>query len=422
VKNSLLGFSFLNSSRIHQDLNASAKTPRLKLRVSSKAETALRKGHPWLFSDSIQHQSREAGAGEFAVIYDKKDCFLGIGLFDPDSPIRVRMLHVGKPRTLDGSWWQEHWQQTLSKRSEMFDSQTTGFRYCNGESDGWPGLILDRYDDTLVLKIYSAAWLPHLNQILECLSLQIPCRRTVLRLSRNTQSKSREFADGQIVRGDPPEGCVIFQESGLRFEADVLRGQKTGFFLDQRENRKMVESLASGRDVLNLFSFSGGFSVYAARGGARSVTDVDISAHALASAERNFALNHTLLNGKNFHYRQKQADVFEWLKEDREERFDLIIVDPPSLAKREVDREEAIQAYGRLIKRSIHLLRKGGILVAASCSAHVSSLEFFDAVLESVRKSNRSFKEFERKGHPADHPAIIPEAQYLKCIYLEFSS
>jgi len=205
------------------------------------------------------------------VIYDRKDAFLAVGLYDADSPIRVRILHAGKPKTIDAKWWHARLEQALARRRGLFDERTTGYRCVNGESDGWPGLVLDRYDSTLVLKLYTAAWLPRLEEVTELINTQLPNERMVLRLSRNIQDAALgRFArnDGQMLRGPSPDGPVIFLESGLRFEADVLRGQKTGFFLDQRENRREVETLARGRRVLNAFSFSGGFSVYAARGGA----------------------------------------------------------------------------------------------------------------------------------------------------------
>jgi 23S rRNA (cytosine1962-C5)-methyltransferase len=211
---------------------------------------------------------------------------------------------------------------------------------------------------------------------------------------------------------------VIFLETGLRFEADVVRGQKTGFFLDQRENRRRVEALARGRDVLNAFSFSGGFSLYAARGGAKSVTDVDISSHALESAKRNFTLNKSNSNVASCRHNTIQTDAFAWLEQNSAQKFDLIILDPPSLAKREAERASAIQAYGKLAASGVRALRREGILVAASCSAHVRAEEFFGAVRQAAQKSGRRFAELETTGLPPDHPASFPEAQYLKCIFL----
>ena len=337
--------------------------PRLRLRVTATAESVLRSGHPWLFADSIREQNRAGQAGELAVIYDRKDRFLGAGLFDPDSPIRVRLLHVGKPRAIDRNWWSERLTRALEARQGLFDEQTTGFRWINGESDGWPGLVLDRYDRTLVLKLYTAAWLPRLEEIAGLITERLGPERIVLRLSRNIQEYAkRQFgkADGVILSGPPLEGPVTFLETGLRFEADVLHGQKTGFFLDQRENRRQVEALARGRAVLNAFSFSGGFSLYAARGGARSVTDLDLSAHALAGAKRNFALNATNASVASCRHELVQADAFEWLKQQPGRRFDLVILDPPSLAKREMERLAQFARMGGWRRRALSILRQAG--------------------------------------------------------------
>jgi len=220
---------------------------------------------------------------------------------------------------------------------------------------------------------------------------------------------------------------IVFLESGLRFEADVVRGQKTGFFLDQRENRRMVESLARGRTVLNAFSFSGGFSLYAARGGAKSATDLDLSAHALAAAERNFTLNqrrvpHGAQGGiARCRHELLQADAFDWLAQNAGRKFDLIVLDPPSLAKREVERAGAIRAYGKLAGDGIKHLLPGGILVACSCSAHVTAEEFFNVVRQSAVTSGRKFVERQTTRHAPDHPATFQEAEYLKAIYLRIS-
>jgi len=397
------------------------KLPRLRLRVIPAAEARLRSGHPWLFAESIQEQNRAGQLGELAVIYDRKDRFLALGLFDPHSPIRLRVLHAGKPQTIDPRWWSGRLAQALRPRQNLFDQQTTGFRWVNGESDGWPGLVLDRYDRTLVLKLYSAVWLPRLAEITRLFAGRLCPDRIVLRLSRNVQEiagKQFRQADGEILHGPPLDQPVIFQEAGLRFEADVLRGQKTGFFLDQRENRRQVESLASGRNVLNAFSFSGGFSLYAARGGARSVTDLDLSAHALASAKRNFALNQSNVAVASCRHELIQGDVFQWLSQSPKRKFDLIVLDPPSFAKRETERGGAVRAYGRLAKLGVAHLARGGILVACSCSAHAAAEEFFAAVRQSAAAGGRDVGELQTTGHAPDHPATFKEAEYLKAIYL----
>ncbi len=399
------------------------KTPSLRLRVTATAESILRSGHPWLFADSIREQNRAGQLGELAIVFDRQDRFLAIGLFDPDSPIRLRLLHTGKPKQLEPEWWRTHLAQALDRRRGLFDEQTTGFRWINGESDGWPGLVLDRYNSNLVLKLYTAAWLPRLAEIVALLNSVLPCERLVLRLSRNIQAVAQQqfkLGDGQVISGPSLNEPVIFLEHGLRFEADVLRGQKTGFFLDQRENRRQVETLARGAEVLNAFSFSGGFSLYAAHGGARSVTDLDISPHALKGADRNFALNQSIAEVANCRHEVIQAEVFEWLRENGTRQFDLIVLDPPSLAKREAERVGALGAYRQLIASGLTHLRPGGVLVAASCSAHVTAEEFFGTVRQTAHSSGRHFKELQTSRQPTDHPATFKEGEYLKAIYLKF--
>ena len=398
--------------------------PRLRLRITSTAESIVRSGHPWLFAESIQRQNRAGQPGELAVIYDRRDRFLAVGLFDPDSPIRVRILHTGKPVTIERDWWSARLGDAIRLRKGLFDKQTTGYRWINGESDGWPGLVLDRYADTLVLKLYSAAWLPRLEEVIGLMDERLPNERIVLRLSRNisnTAERQFKLCSGKILRGSPLAEPVIFLEHGLRFEADVLRGQKTGFFLDQRENRRQIELLARGRGVLNAFSFSGGFSLYAARGGARSVTDLDLSAHALAGAKRNFYLNRAESSVAACQHETAQADVFEWLSQSRA-LFDLVILDPPSFAKRASERAAALNAYSKLVTLGIEHLTGEGILLAASCSAHITAEEFFEVVRQSAVKSGRKFVELQTTRHPPDHPATFKEAEYLKAVYMKFET
>lgn len=405
-------------------LSTDRDVPRLRLRVTVAAESVVRSGHPWLFAESIREQNREGEIGELAVIYDRRDKFLGIGLYEPSSPIRVRILHVGKPQTIGREWWAERLEQALDKRRRLFDEQTTGFRWLNGESDGWPGLVLDRYGSTLALKLYTAAWLPRLSEVLELICKSLNPERIVLRFSRNIQKVAADRfkkRDGDILHGAALTGPIGFLESGHCFEADVVSGQKTGFFLDQRENRRKVAALAKGRTVLNAFSFTGGFSVYAAGGGATSVTDLDMSTHALEGANRNFLLNQSRTDFSACRHEMIKADAFEWLGENPKQKFELIVLDPPSLAKREDERARAIAAYARLAALGIRRLAPAGILLACSCSAHVSAEEFFEAVRKAAKESNRRFRELETTRHAADHPVTFKEAEYLKGIYLRFT-
>jgi len=396
---------------------------RLRLRLTAAAESIVRGGHPWVFADSIREQNRAGVTGELAVIFDRNDKFLAVGFFDPESPIRVRVLHVGKPRTIDADFWRKRLDAALQRREGLLDANTNGCRLINGESDGWPGLVLDQYDKTFVLKVYTAAWLDRLDETTALFRERLKSERLVLRVSRNLERRAPSRHDGELFLQQQAEALpgapIVFRESGLRFEADVWRGQKTGFFLDQRENRRLVESMARGRSVLNSFSFSGGFSLYAARGSARSVTNLDISEHALASAECNFRLNADDAVVSRCPHESILADAFEWLAGNPDRKFDLIVLDPPSLAKREAERAGAIRAYAKLTESGLKHLRAGGILLACSCSAHVTAEEFFGAVRQAARGSGRRFKELQTTRHAPDHPATFPEAEYLKAIYLQ---
>ncbi len=393
---------------------------RLKLRLTKAAETAVRKGHPWVFADRVKSANRPGDTGELAVVYDQADRFLAVGLYDPASSIALRVLHVGSPVQVDEAWWTAHLARTLAIRQPLFGPETDGYRCINGESDGWPGLVLDTYAGHAVLKIYTAAWLPWLPMLQGLIQAALAPASLTLRLSRNVKEQAKiqfKLTEGPLL-GSPPQP-VIFSENGLRFEADVLRGQKTGCFLDQRENRARVESLANGRQVLNVFSFSGGFSLYAARGGAQRVVDLDISNHALESAQRNFALNRRQPRIAQCQHETLLADAFQWLETGPSRKFDLIICDPPSLAPREEQRLPAAAAYQRLNTAALLRLTRQGILIAASCSAHVSSTEFFAAVRRAVHQCGRRHQELWLTGHAADHPATIPEARYLKCMALQ---
>lgn len=397
-----------------------AARPRLRCRLKPVAESAVRRGHPWIFSESIIDQNRDGETGELAVVYDRQDKFLAVGLFDSDSPLRIRVLHVGKPAQVDEKWWRDHLDAALARREGILDANTTACRLINGESDGWPGLVLDQYAAVLVMKLYTGAWINRVPELMSLLQERLESTTLVLRLSRNVQASfaGAGYHDAQILYGERIEAPVVFFESGLRFEADVLAGQKTGFFLDQRENRREVEKLARGREVLNAFSFTGGFSLYAARGGARHVASLDISAHALAGAERNFELNNSESAVARCRHEIIQANAFDWLEQNSQRSFDLVVLDPPSLAKRESERAGAIRAYGKLSASAVTCLRRGGTLVAASCSAHVTAEEFFRAVTQAAGK--RKFSVLNTTGHAPDHRATFPEGEYLKCIYLQF--
>lgn len=382
----------------------------------------MRRGHPWVFAEGIKQQRHEGRAGDLAVLFDGDNRFLAIGLYDPDSPIRVRILHHGEPETIDGEWFAARIKAAYQARAELLEQGTTGFRIVHGENDGLPGLVVDRYGHSLVVKLYTAAWFRYLPDILAGLREIVGADRVVLRLSRAVEriaAGSVDLRDGQTLQGHPLSGPVLFQENGLEFEADLARGQKTGFFLDQRDNRARVERYSGGKSVLDVFAYTGGFSVCAARGGALSVTSLDVSEPALAAAERNFLHNRSIAAVTAARHRVLAGDAFQLLPEirDRGERFQMVILDPPAFAKAQAETGRALASYARIIRMALELLSNGGLLVAASCSGRITADRFQQVVNETAHKAGRPLRILEQTGHPLDHPIGFPEGAYLKCIF-----
>lgn len=400
----------------------SADRRRLAVHLYPRAERAVKRGHPWVYAEGIEQQRHEGRAGDLAVIFDRRDRFLAIGLYDPGSPIRIRVLHSGDPEPIERDWFIDRIAEAYERRRGLPERETTGFRVVHGENDGLPGLVVDRYGDSLVVKLYTTAWLPHLDHVLAGVGGLLEPERVVLRLSRAVQAAADapgDYRDGQVLRGEPLAGPVLFRENGLTFEADLTHGQKTGFFLDQRDNRARVEGYSAGRSVLNVFAYTGGFSVYAARGGARAVTSLDVSGPALAAAERNLrhnasdpaiaAADHRIVEGDAFDVMPRMAD--------RGERFDIVVLDPPAFAKSQAEVERALHSYARIIRMGLGVLSTSGLLVAASCSSRVTADRFRAVVEETAREADRSLEILEQTGHPVDHPIGFPEGAYLKCVF-----
>jgi 23S rRNA (cytosine1962-C5)-methyltransferase len=417
---------------LHFDRLPQRSDRRIAIHVNPAAERALRGGHPWVFERAIRRQSHAGRTGELAVIFDSRERFLAIGLYDADSPIRVRVLQHQQPAAIDRAWFSARLRASVAIRQPLLAQQTNGYRLVHGENDGLPGLVVDRYADSLVLKLYTAAWLPHLADIVAGLQSVQPFERLVLRFSRKLDPLMLKYAlyDGQIVSGADLSGPVMFQENGLRFAADVVHGHKTGFFFDQRDNRAHVRALAAGRHVLDVFAYSGGFSVYAAAGGAIAVTSVDVSAPALEAAARNFALNqadaHGRANPSVMHaaHQSVVADAFECLERYQRggQTFDMLILDPPSFAKSNLEIERALAAYTRLTRLATQVLSAGGMLVMASCSSRVTAEAFFDTVTTAAHAAGRPLTEIRRTGHALDHPIGFPEGEYLKCLFATVAS
>jgi 23S rRNA (cytosine1962-C5)-methyltransferase len=340
--------------------------------------------------------------------------------------IRVRVLVFHSPTDINRDWFLEKIDQAVKIRQPLTQQaltrETNGYRIVFGENDGLPGLVVDRYADTLVIKLYSPIWLPYLETLISILPEVIPFHRLVLRLSRGLMKESGHLyglTDGEILQGDSLNKPVMFLENGLVFEAEPIIGQKTGFFLDQRENRLRVEKLSAGKSVLNCFAYTGGFSVYAGRGGASEVVSVDISAPAIAAAKRNWEHNLHFENIQQSQHTGITADVFVVLAEmaERHQRYDVVILDPPMFAHKQVQVKNALNAYDRLTRAGLAVLKSGGTLVQASCSSRIDAETFFSGINNAVTGVGRSLIEIERSGHGLDHPVGFKEGEYLKCLF-----
>lgn len=393
---------------------------RIAFKLTAKAERIVRKEHPWVFESAIVKQSKEGKAGDIAIIYTQKDNkLLAIGLYDPHSPIRIKVLQFKKAASIDADWFHQKAQIAYQKRLPLFQTSTNSYRLLNGENDHFPALIADVYANVLVLKLYSTIWLPYLNNLVELLIQLTDSQTVVLRLSRKVQQLDIEYEDGQVLFGELKDETVIFREHGLLFTANVRKGHKTGYFLDHRHNRKRVGELAKNKRVLDVFAYAGGFSVHALAGGATSVLSVDISAQALALAQQNVALNN--LTAKHQTLAMDAFAAMKQLKTDRQQ-FDLLVIDPPAFAKRESEVERALYSYRRLVEAALPLLASNAILLMASCSSRVSADAFFEVVLAVLNQSGRPFQVLERTFHDVDHPIGFAEGAYLKSIYLQMKS
>jgi len=400
------------------------KPKTLATTLTAVGERHVRAGHPWVYTDSIERIKGEEAAspGDLAVMFDRRrDRFLAVGLYDPASPIRIKVLHQGQPARVGPAFFRERIAAAKAFRGPLLATDTNSYRLLNGENDGFPGLIADVYAEVLVVKVYSEIWVPWLDTFQAALLQSSGCTTLVLRLSRGMQQSAvlpEGWKDGAVLHVwiESPE--VDFHEHGVVLTANVIKGHKTGFFLDHRHNRRRVGELAAGKRVLDIFSYAGGFAVHALVGGATSVTALDISAQALELAKANAARN-----GVGERLTTVAGDAFLELEklQKKGQRYDLIIVDPPSFAKRAAEVPGAVQAYRRLTRLAIPLVAPGGILLLASCSARVSAEDFYSFQLEELQHSDREYKELDRTGHDVDHPVSFPEGSYLKSIYIKLS-
>lgn len=400
-----------------KSITSSYNPKRLAIKLNSKGEQFVLQGHPWVFSDNITKINTDANSGDLAIIFSKnKNKVIGLGLYDANSPIRIKMLHSGNTAaTIDNAFFKSKIEEAFSKRSKLLQTNTNSYRLLFGENDGFPGLIADVYAHVLVVKIYSEIWIPYLEGILESLQNVSNAKTIVIRLSRSLeQSTLHNLKNGEVVYGVLEDEVVEFVEHDVNFSANVIKGHKTGYFLDHRANRKQVGEWSKGKTVLDVFSYAGGFSVHALANGAKEVTSLDISKQALEIAYQNGKLN----NYTGIH-KTIADDAFVALKKliKNKQTFDVVVIDPPSFAKQQSEIELAKKKYAQLAQLGIQLTAKKGLLVLASCSSRVLSQTFFDINMQVLRESSRTSKCILKTTHDIDHPIGFPEGAYLKCGY-----
>jgi len=396
------------------------KPKRLAVKLNSKGEQFVVQGHPWVFSDNIIKINTDARSGDLAIIFSKnKNRVVGLGLYDGNSPIRIKMLHSSHEKAeINAAFFQSKIEVAYEKRQSLFETNTNSYRLLFGENDGFPGLIADVYASVLVVKIYSEIWLPYLESIISSLQQISEAKTVVIRLSRSLEkSKLHQLKNGEVVFGTLENEVVEFVEHGVNFSANVIKGHKTGYFLDHRANRKQVGEWSKGKTVLDVFSYAGGFSVHALANGAKEVTSLDISKQAL-----EIALENGKLNDYSGIHRIIAGDAFSELKNliKNKVTFDVVVIDPPSFAKQASEIDLAKKKYAQLADLGAKLTAKNGLLVLASCSSRVLSQVFFDINNYVLASSHRNYKVILKTGHDIDHPIAFPEGAYLKCGYYRF--
>jgi 23S rRNA (cytosine1962-C5)-methyltransferase len=381
-------------------------------------DRSLRRRHPWVLSGAVarvETGEEPAVPGGFARVLSAQGEVLGFGHFSPHSMLRVRLLAFGK-EALPESWLEERIAAALARRAgHPLLRDTDAMRLINAEADGLPGLVADRYAEVVVVKLTSAGMAARREAVAR--ALQAASGAPVGFERADSPAARREgFAARQgPLWGDPPSGPVAIRERGRRYRVDVLAGQKTGFYLDQRDSRDLVESLAKGQRVLDVFAYTGGFSVAAARGGARSVTAVESSSAALALARENLAANTPDLAAELL-----QADAFRFLREDAG-TYDLIVLDPPPLARQRRDMQRAARAYKDVLLHALARAAPAARLLTFACSYHVGPELFRKIVFGASLDARRKLRVLRVLGLPADHPVSIdhPEGAYLDGLLLE---
>jgi 23S rRNA (cytosine1962-C5)-methyltransferase len=380
--------------------------------VSAKGARRWDAGHPWIYrSDVLERPDGDAGV---ARVTDQRGKPLGVALWSPKSEISLRLIDRDPDVTIDAEWWRARIARAIARRAGL-DADANAFRLVHGEGDGLPSLVVDRYDRWLIVQLMSAGLERHRRDIIGALREIVQPLGILARNDAPLRVKEGLDTNVELLDGTVPEEIEV-HEHGVRYLAAPWRGQKTGAFLDQRENRALVGRVAKGR-ALDCFSYHGSFALHLARA-AREVTALDASAHALTRAEENFRRN-GYTNGIFV-----EANAFEYLKareREREVRFDTIVLDPPAFAKTRPALPAALRGYKEINLRAMRLLAPGGLLFTASCSFHLTKPLFLEMLEAAAADSGRRIALRELRGQPVDHPEVltIPETGYIKGALVE---
>ncbi|HOI49996.1 MAG TPA: class I SAM-dependent rRNA methyltransferase [Prolixibacteraceae bacterium] len=387
-----------------------------KIILKSGKEQSLLRFHPWVFSGAVKRAEGPLAEGDVVEVISHRGDFLALGHYQVGS-IMVRLFSF-RPVVPDFVFWKEQLQKAWNLRHSLGlanNPETNVFRLVNGEGDGFPGLIIDFYNGVAVMQMHSLG-MYRIRQELAAALKEILGDRLLAVYDKSEKTLPFKAGispcDGYLL-GEAQQ--TVVSEYGLRFQVDWEAGQKTGFFIDQRENRRLVQQYAAGRDVLNMFCYTGGFSFFALRGGARLVHSVDASARAIALTNENVTLNFA----DEARHQAFVADAADFLKNIKDQ-YDLIILDPPAFSKHRDTLGQALQAYKRLNARAFEQIRPGGLLFTFSCSQVVSKEKFREAVFSGAAIAGRSVRILHQLTQPADHPVNIyhPEGEYLKGLVL----
>ncbi|MBO9701995.1 MAG: class I SAM-dependent rRNA methyltransferase [Sporocytophaga sp.] len=383
------------------------------VKLKPKKEKAVLNKHPWVFSGAVAKAN--AKDGDIVEVVDADNRFLAYGFYSSESQIVCRLFEWDKSNDkFDETYWAGKIDRALQLRKSIIDfSSTNAYRLLHAEGDFLPGLIADVYKDTLVLQI-SITGIEQRKELFFDIFKKAGYSSIYLRSSGSSKKNLDVKSEGVWIAGED-KGPFEVLENGLKFMIDVVEGQKTGFFLDQRDNRELLKRFSSNKKVLNAFSYTGGFSVYAQAGGAEEVHSLDISADAVKGAEDNVLLNFPTASHKSI-----VKDCFEFLKEMPENYYDLIILDPPAFAKSAAAVDRAARGYKDINMRAFRKIKKGGMLFTYSCSQHITKDLFQKIIFGAAADSGRNVRILFQLHQPADHPVNLyhPEGEYLKGLAL----